>query len=133
MGFELCSSVNEFECVGQEMNVDVRSIGKEEYVTLRRKYLPEGGIIQENENVDFLSAQARFFTGEDFLLATCEEEGNLRGVELLGDANKAPGILHALGYTKGHFRTPGDQIPFAMYFSLTEKTGIPSYFGLAFD
>ena len=133
MGFELCSSVNEFECVGQEMNVDVRSIGKEEYVTLRRKYLPEGGIIQENENVDFLSAQARFFTGEDFLLATCEEEGNLRGVELLGDASKAPGILHALGYTKGHFRTPGDQIPFAMYFSLTEKTGIPSYFGLAFD
>jgi hypothetical protein len=121
------------------MNLSLRSIEKQEYAALRRKFLPEGGIIQENENIDFLAEQARFFAGEDFLLAISKEEAAskkdvvLRGIELLGDITKAPGILHALGYEKGHFRTPGDQKPFAMYYSLTENGSVPTYFGLAFD
>ena len=133
MGYEPCTFVNEFECIGQEMNISVRTIEKEEYATLRRKFLPEGGMIQEHENMDFLETMANFYTGEDFLLAAYDEEGTLRGIELLGDAHKAPGILHALGYKEGQFRSPGDQTSFAMYFSFTEKAEIPSYFGLAFD
>lgn len=133
MGFENCSRVNEFVCTSQEMNVSIRPIESEEYAALRKEYLPEGGIIQENENMDFLATLAHFYAGEDFLLAASQEEDMLRGVELLGDSQKASGILHALGYEKGHFRTPGEEIPFAMYYSLVGNGEIPSYFGLAFD
>ena len=36
------------------------------------QFLPQGGVVQEGANLDFLEKQARFFAGHDFLLAARE-------------------------------------------------------------
>lgn len=134
MGYEICSSVKEFECEASDNHISVREINTEEYAELRRAYLPEGGIIQEKGNLDFLEMQAKFYTGEDFLLAARGEGDKLRGIELLGNAGAASDIVKALGYEQGAFRSVGDDKAFAMYYPLTEDSPLPpAYFGLAFD
>lgn len=106
----------------------IREVSPEEYTALRRKYLPAGGVVQENGAVEYLTAGARLYAGADFLLAMSEGFG----VELLGNTAAAPGILTALGLEAGTFRVPGDR-PFAMYRSLTADDWAPGYFGLAFE
>ena len=132
MGYRNCCSVSEFSCMAG-VPVPVRSVGKEEYALLRREFLPDGGVIQENENLDYLATYAHFYAGSDFLLAAAPQSGQLHGIELLGNPQAAPGILAALGYGEGTFRTPGTEIPFAMFRPLKENAKAPSYFGLAFD
>lgn len=99
-----------------------------EYAALRRKYLPEGGIVQENGAMEYLARSARLCAGDGFLLAATEDEP----MELLGDASRAAGILGALGKKQGTFRLPGTA-PFAMFRPTREDTWTPSYFGLAFE
>ena len=106
----------------------IGGVSLEEYTALRRAYLPTGGVIQENGAVEYLAAGARLYAGTDFLLAMSEGFG----VELLGNAAAAPGILTALGLEAGTFRVPGDR-PFAMFHSLTGDDWMPGYFGLAFE
>ena len=106
----------------------LRQITAEAYAALRRVYLPEGGVIQENGAVEYLAAGAELYAGQDFLLAM---SGNL-GLELLGNSEAAPGILGALGLTDGRFRVLGEE-PFAMYRSMTKDEWTPGYFGLAFE
>lgn len=108
--------------------VFVRRISPEEYAALRRVYLPAGGVIQENGAIEYLSAGAALYAGQDFLLAMSGDFG----LELLGNPEAAPGILGALGLKNGTFRVPGEN-PFAMYRSLTKDGWIPGYFGLAFE
>lgn len=104
-----------------------------EYAKLRRRYLPKYGILQEKENLAFLQPQAKFYAGEDFVLA-CQKQGDfLQGIELLGNTSVIPAILSTFHCHKGTFRTPGSQKPFGMFYSFTEHTSFPSYFGLAFD
>ena len=81
-------------------------------------------MVQENENLQVLSAITKLYTGDGFLYA--------HDAELLGNADAAPGILTALGKASGTFRCPGEEIPFAMYLPLDDQSA-PSYFGLAFD
>lgn len=134
MGYEICSHILEFSCLGVPDKIDLYSIGKEEYGALRRKFLPENGVVQENENLDFLETQVKFYSGSTFLLAACRKADTLYGVELLGDTTVAPRLVHALGYKQGHFRAPGVGRPFAMYYPLGDSKHLPpSYFGLAFD
>lgn len=134
MGYATCSYIREFTCDAKAEEIKIRSVNLEEYGRLRRQYLPEGGVIQEKENLDFLKTQAKLYVGEDFLLVAREEEGTLFGLELLGDTLAASGILYTLGYPKGTFRVPGEEIPFAMYRPLgNSKQTSPTYFGLAFD
>ena len=57
----------------------------------------------------------------------------LVGLELLGNAAEAPGILMALGLAYGRFRIPGGDEPFAMFLPLKEGASAPGYFGFAFD
>lgn len=108
--------------------VPIRRLSPEEYTALRRKYLPMGGVIQENGAMEFLSAGAELYAGADFLLAMSGDFG----LELLGNENAAPGILGALGLDRGRFRVPGGE-PFAMFRSLSEDDWQPGYFGLAFE
>ena len=124
MGFRFCSSVREFTCRRGAAPATVRKLDMAEYAELRRAYLPEGGVLQEGDSLRFLSAIAGLYAGEDFLYA--------ENLELLGNADSAPGILAALKQEKGTFRTPGDDRPFAMYRPL-ENAPAPKYFGLAFD
>lgn len=137
MGYRVCSTVCEFSCTAAVQDGHkalLRSIDKLEYARLRRQFLPEGGVVQENENLDFLQTQAQFYAGPGFLLAARKEDDRLFGVELLGDEAKASEIVNELACVQGMFRIPGEGRPFAMYHSLTSNTQpAPTYFGLAFD
>lgn len=132
-------------------------VSKEKYTALRRGFLPEGSVIQERENLDFLETQCTFYEGKNFIFAahikksvdgTCA----LNVIEFLGNTAVMPEILPALGCKKGVFLTPvssnvsdcihwfcspentGNIIPFAMYKPLGGSSLIaPTYFGFAFD
>ena len=108
--------------------IPIRRLSPEEYAALRREYLPAGGVVQENGAMEFLASAAELYVGADFLLAMSGDVG----LELLGNAHGAPGILGALGLERGSFRVPGGE-PFAMFRSLSEEDWQPGYFGLAFE
>ncbi len=129
MGYENCGGVQEFDAEAGE-TIPLRKLDRPEYAALRRKYLPEGSVVQEGLNLDFLSCWAQFYEGKDALIAAVWEEGKLMVLELLGDAEKAPGVTAALGAKSGWFRTPGDT-PFAMHRPLNANKP-PKYFGFCF-
>lgn len=133
MGYRTCSTVSEYTCEAEEKSCWVRRVSPEGYGILRRMYLPEGGVRQEGDTLPFLGAQAELYEGADFLLAAYREGDTLHGMELLGNRQAAPGILKALGFRRGCFRTPGEGRPFAMFHPLKEGAQEPRYFGLAFD
>ncbi len=134
MGYKTCAYVNEIKYKKSERKVKISKIGKEEYAKLRRQHLPEGGVLQEGENLDFLERYASFYAGRDFVLATLEEKDIMHGIELLGNVSSAPDIVGTLGYKSGNFRAPGKETPFAMYYPFEKnKSAPPTYFGLAFD
>lgn len=132
MGYTSCSGIREFFCEAGDTPVTIRSVSAAEYARLRRGYLPEGGVVQEGENMALLASCARLYAGDDFLLAASDNGTTLRVLELLGNTDAAPGILNALCRTDGSFRTPGEDCPFAMYRPISNSPG-PRYFGLAFD
>ena len=133
MGYRDFGGISEFVCSAGTEPVQLHRIDREEYASLRRRYLPEGGVIQEDENICFLETMAFFYTGPHFLLAAATEGQKLHSPELLGDVSAAPGILTALGCAEGTFRCPGDSMKFAMFRPLTIDAATPAYFGLAFD
>lgn len=133
LGYESCTALREFVCAAGQQPAPIHRIDREEYARQRRTYLPEGGVVQEGENLLFLETQAQFYAGLGFLAAVCREEESMFAMELLGNADAAPGILLALGVPYGTFRTPGEGKPFAMFLPLAENAATPRYFGLAFD
>ena len=133
LGYGTCTYVQEFDCRAAEQPLPLRALGAEEFARLRREFLPEVAVLQEGENLPFLSRQVQFYAGEDFLLAAYADEARLTAMELLGNKAAAPGILRALGAEAGTFRCPGGNTPFAMIHLLKEDTVTPHYFGFAFD
>ncbi len=134
MGYENCGQIREFTCAAAEDHIYLQSIDPVQYGVLRRTLLPQNAVVQEGENLDFLQSQAAFYAGADFLLAARREGNVLQGIELLGNAAAAPGILRTLGCESGTFRMPGEGRPFAMYYRLgTYDLPAPEYFGIAFD
>ena len=129
MDYENCGGVREFDAAATKA-LPLRKLDQAEYAALRRRYLPEGGVVQEGVTLDFLACWAEFFDGEDVLLAAVWEDGKLMVLELLGDQNAAGGVVAALGEESGWFRTPGS-MPFAMYRQLNGKNA-PKYFGFCF-
>ena len=132
MGYRVATGVTEFEAAAGEP-VALRKIDAREYEQLRRKYLPEDGVVQESVSIDYLASYAELYEGADFLLAGSFYEGSFLGMELLGNRDAAPGILAALGHEAGSFRCPGGEIPFGMFLPLREHVREPSYFGFSFD
>lgn len=134
LGYATCAFVSEFSCLASNVKTEIRQIDMGEYAKLRRFYLPKNGVVQENENLKFLQAQASFYMGDGFLLAARREEDTLYGVELLGNVEMASSIVKTLECANGRFRVPGKDIPFAMYRALNDDKMLPpEYFGLAFD
>ncbi|MBQ8849075.1 MAG: GNAT family N-acetyltransferase [Clostridia bacterium] len=135
LGYRICSYVDEFSCPASAQKAELRQISTDEYAKLRRKLLPVGGVIQENENLRFLQATAKLYAGEKFVFAGRCEGGILYASELLGDISAADEIVSALGQNEGRFRTVGNSRAFAMYHPLDGDASLPppSYFGLAFD
>lgn len=132
MGYQTAGYVHPFDAVRADPPTAITQIGAQEYAALRRQYLPADGIRQEGENLSFLQTQAQLYKGDDFLLAAVMDGPRLWGMELLGNAQAAGGILTALGADAGHFRTPGGRTPFAMFLPFGAFPP-PAYFGLAFD
>lgn len=133
LGYSPCTTISEFVCAASGDPAPMHRIDRGEYARLRRRLLPEGGVIQEEENLAFLEEQAGFYAGLGILLAARQEEDRLFGMELLGNPDLAPGILTALGLSFGTFRSPGAGAPFAMFLPLKEGAAAPAYFGLSFD
>ncbi|MBR3769795.1 MAG: GNAT family N-acetyltransferase [Lachnospiraceae bacterium] len=133
MGYKTSSNIREFQCKASLEELSVCPISAFEYARLRKLLLPNGSVLQENENLRFLQTQVQFYMGLGFLLAAYGEEDKLHGIELLGDVTAAPAITHSLGYKHGTFRTIGNGRPFAMYHSLNNSLTAPKYFGFAFD
>lgn len=131
MGYGNFGGIREFTCQAGEKPAALREVETAEFARLRHTFLPAGGVVQEGENLLYLAQFARFYAGEDFLLAAAPQGDGLFGMELLGNADAAPGILTALGAKSGTFRTPG-QIPWGMYKPLNRKNP-PAYFGFAFE
>lgn len=133
MGYKTCCFAENFTCKGNGTAVAVTKIGKNEYARLRRGYLPENAVIQENENLIFLETQADFYKGEHFLISAYEEGSHLTCIELLGNKDAAAGIVSAFGCADGSFFTVGKEVPFGMYFPFDDSDSYPTYFGLAFN
>ena len=131
MGYEPCTCVGQLSVMSRGFT-DCVPIDQREYAILRRQLLPQDGVIQEGENLDFLEKQAQFYRGSDFVLAARKEGDRLSGLELLGNTEKASAIVGALGCASGEFRVPNGNTPFAMGLFFEEMPK-PSYFGLAFD
>lgn len=133
MGYRTCCAVREFGCPAALEGVSLHPVSKFQYAQLRRQLLPEGAVLQEKENLDFLETQAMLWAGDGFLAAVRRENKILDCMELLGDLEAAPGIVKALGYNQGKFRAPGFGRSFAMYYTLGGDLPAPTYLGLAFD
>ncbi len=129
-GYRDCCEIGEFTCEAGE-KIPVTEIGWEEYAAQRPSFLPEEGA--EREGIRFLGTYARFYRGEDFLLAAAREEDHLIGLELLGRKEKTAGILATLNCKNGTFRHPGTGKPGAMILPLEDGVESPGYFGLTFD
>lgn len=122
--------MEEFACAAGEA-ITVSKITPEEFAQLRRTYLPENGVVQEEENLAFLRQFYRFYRADTCVFAAASTGSELFVAELLGDRAAAPGILAALGMPSGVFRVAGRDA-FAMYRSLDGKD-LPAYFAFAFD
>ena len=130
MGYRFAGGMQE-RCVDAGTPLPIRQISPQAFAALRREYLPHGGVVQEGENLSYLSEIARFYAGDDFLLAVSNADERLLGLELLGNTDAAPGIVAALGFQVGLFRCPGEQ-PFAMWRPIIDGVA-PTYFGFAFE
>ena len=133
MGYEPCTSLREFESQAAGAPVPLTELTPEEYAKRRKAMLPPGSVIQEGENLSYLSGFSKFYHAEDTLAVLVPEGGKLICYEILGDITKAPGILQTLGISTGTFRCPGTEKSFAMYTAFTPNCPNPQYFSFAFD
>ena len=134
MGYSVCSQIREFVCGPQISDLQLSRINTVEYAKMRRRLMPEGGVLQEDVALDFLATQARFYAGHGFAMAAQVQGDVLYGMELLGNTSVAPALVALMGCGEGKFRTPGEGRNFAMYRPLSGSTlPAPTYFGLAFD
>lgn len=133
LGYHSSTTIGELQCSASDKGIDLRKISAIEYRALRQFFLPDGAVIQENENMDFLSTMAEFYTSDKLLLAGRKIGEEFIGLELLGNTSYAPKVLHKLQCKKGKFRILSQERPFSMYYPFIESSLSPTYFGLAFD
>ena len=133
MGYRDCTTVSEFPAQAGDAPLELQRIDREEYARLRRCMLPAGSAVEEEEGIAFLENFAFFYRGENLLLAAHRANGKLWCPEFLGDRSQAPGVLAALHCAQGHFRCPGNDLPFAMFLPLEKEVQAPTYLGFAFD
>ena len=132
LGFQKFGGVTERLVKAGDTPAVLRRLDADEYVSLRKQYLPEGGVEQGGENVAFLAARTELYTGDDFVFSFVPGMGEFV-VELLGNTEKAPKIVRALGREELTVRMPGDEKDFAVYQALDEGVAFPKYFGIPFD
>lgn len=127
MGYVPCCFAEEFSCAAGEITA-LRQVRPAEYAALRQALLPREGVSWSREAFSYLFTLSRCYAGEGVLVT---EVGD-GAFELLGDREKAPGILGALGLPRGRFRVPGGDALQGMFLPLTEAAVAPGYLGLDF-
>ena len=134
MGYRTCTYVKNVSALAGGSCV-IGEIEKNEYAMLRRTYLPQGGLLQERENMDFLALQMRFYKGDGFIFAAERHDDRLICKEALGTLPPLQEIVGAMDCRVGSFVLMGDEKdrPFAMYHSLDGVSEPPRYLGFAFD
>lgn len=133
MGYSPCTTVREFTCQAGEEAVPLTELTPEAFARLRQTMLPPGSVLQEGENLAYLSGYAKFYQGPELLAALFPDGEHLVCCELLGDVTRAPGILRSFQAKSGSFRCPGTGKDFAMCIPLVENFRKPAYFGFPFD
>lgn len=133
MGYRNATALSESVCAAGAEAIPVTEIPPETYAACRASALPAGGVIQEGENLAFLSNLARFYSAPGLLAAVSRETGHLRILEYLGDPSLAPAFVAALGAREATLRCPGADLPFAMYRPLAPDCVKPGYFSFCFD
>lgn len=133
MGYEPCTTLQEFQCEAAADTVPLTELTPEEFARRRRRLLPPGSVIQEGENLSYLAGFAKFFAGPDFLTVICPDGHRAIGYEILGNVTNVPKIIRTLGLKCGTFRHPGSGKSFAMFTSFEENCPKPQYFSFAFD
>ena len=128
-GYAAFGGIAEFTCSAADSATSLSKIDKDAYAVLRKTYLPQGSVFQEDA---LLACLDSFYQGDDFICVALERNGELFVPELLGNAEKAPQILKALGFSQGLFRAPGSPRRFAMLCPFGSLPA-PTYFGLALD
>ena len=139
IGYTTCTFITEETVLPSKDDTNTLKllrISAEEYGKRRRTLLPQGSVIQEGENLALLDMTAELYAADGVLIAMQRptEDTDARIIELLGDAQKAPHIVSALGYECASVRKLGNEKAFSMSLSLEEKPlDMPKYLGLAFD
>ncbi len=132
LGYNTIIAADRFEAAAKEADFAISKIEKEEFCKLRREFLPEKAVLQEDVSLEYLAAYCSFYKGCDFLLAAYENADTLYAAELLGNRTRAEGIVYLLGCKKGSFKTTGENEPYALMKPFCNIT-VPKYFGLAFE
>ena len=134
IGYRRATKASEFSCRSADEAIELTQIGADEYAAIRRRMLPNGGVLQEGESLCYLAAQAKLYRADGILLAVRQEGDQIFGIELLGDRSSAPRIVRFFGKEQGCFRAVGTERDFSMILPLNgQKCPKPTYFGLAFD
>ena len=133
IGYLPCTDIHEFTCQPAEKPLPLQELTAEEYASIRKTMLPPGSVIQEGENLSYLSAFVKFYHTVDTLAVLFMDEGQVLCYELLGNITKAPEILRSVNGHIGTFRCPGTGKSFAMYTSFIPNCPKPQYFAFAFD
>lgn len=133
MGYRPATCLDEFHCAASGHAIAIQELTAPDYAAYRRNYLPAGSVIQEGENLAFLSEIARFYQGGRSLAAVSREQEHLRILEYLGNSYEIAPFIAALGRREATVRTPGTGKPFAMYRPLSEHCSPPEYFAFCFD
>lgn len=128
-GYAPFGGIREFSCHQAGTPIALSKINADTYAALRKTYLPQGGVLQEGALLNCLDG---FYAGDDFIFTATGRNDSLFVPELLGNTEKAPQILGALGFSQGIFRTPGNDRRFAMLCPFVDLSA-PTYFGLALD
>ena len=131
MGYKTIPCANTFPATPGETPSPVTILSPDAYATLRRRLLPANAVLQEGDNLRFLSEIYTLYGGADWVMAAIADDHTFTAMEFLGNTDAIPGILAALHKPMGIFRTPGDH-PFAMYLPF-DNAEAPAYFGLPFD
>ena len=132
LGYTPFGNVRHFEVTADETPETARIIPPDTYKALRKSYAPEGSLDQSSA-FGFYRGWGDFYRGEDWLLAGGIHEDVFYAQEFLGNAEKLPGVLRALGATKGHFRVPGGEKPCGMYLKFSPLAATPRYLGFPLD
>lgn len=133
MGYLPCTTIGEFSCQAAGEPLEITELTAETYAALRKTMLPPGSVLQEGENLSYLSGFVRFFRTGNTIFALFQEHDQIICYEILGEATKAPAILRTFGARSGIFRYPGKEKDFTMYLPFVANLPTPEHFAFAFD